>query len=88
MLPKQHLALRKDYEAKLARKGHRLGRWNDVRDDKTSYCQNCRGRIRVYLSLRSNPNIAGGQIFETADPRFVFVAEGSLLPVRPCPHPR
>jgi hypothetical protein len=87
MLLKQHLALRKDYEAKLSGEGHRLGRWNGVRTDKHAYCQSCRGRIRIYTTPRSNPNTAGGEIFSAADVRLIFVGEGSLLPVRACEKP-
>lgn len=84
----EHLALRKRYESLLAGKGHNLGRWNGVLDDKTTYCQTCRSRLRLYATRRLNPNTAGGKIFDTRNPHHVLVAEGSLLNTRPCPHPR
>jgi hypothetical protein len=84
----EHLALRKRYESLLTGKGHSLGRWNGTLEDKTTYCQTCRSRLRLYGTRRSNPNTAGGKLFDTSNPQHVLVAEGSLLSKRPCPHPR
>lgn len=84
----EHLALRKRYESLLTDKGHTIGRWNGVLDDKTAYCQTCRSRVRIYGTLRSNPNTASGRIFATNKRDYVFVAEGSLLSPRACPHRR
>lgn len=84
----EHLALRKRYETLLVGKGHSIGRWNGVLDDKTAHCQSCRSRLRIYGTRRSNPNTDGGKIFDTSKRDYVLVAEGSLLTSRSCARPR
>lgn len=87
MRDNEHLALRKKYEAALAEKGHELGRWNGVLDDKYAYCQRCDGKIIVYATRADNPN-TGGRRFKHSKPGTVLIADGSLFNLPACPRAR